>query len=110
MSSYQNLLKLHLCLPGTILSMNSEAFPPNLVKLTLRYIRIDGAVLEKLPKLRILNMDSCGYNEGKMDFSGSSDSFPQLEVLHFQYPNSLHEVTVDDVSMPKLNKVILKGA
>ncbi|KAH0739848.1 hypothetical protein KY290_038553 [Solanum tuberosum] len=76
-----------------------DAFPPNLVKLTLVHYKIDGhvvAVLKKLPKLRILKMVWCSYNEEKMDLSGDGDSFPQLEVLHIREPDGLSEVTCRD--------------
>ncbi|KAM3356746.1 hypothetical protein P3S68_023460 [Capsicum galapagoense] len=69
------------------------------------------SVIKKLPKLRILKMRRCRYDEGKMDLSGdvNGDSFPQLEVLHFVEPYGLSEVTcTDDVSMPKLNNVLLE--
>ncbi|PHT85245.1 hypothetical protein T459_07351 [Capsicum annuum] len=65
LSSYQNIVKLHLC-ELQIDSTDSVAFPPNLVKLTLVDHPVDSqllAVLKKLPKLRILKMDHCKYNE-----------------------------------------------
>ncbi|KAH0637490.1 hypothetical protein KY289_037405 [Solanum tuberosum] len=112
LSSYPNIVKLHL--NGRI-PLNFEAFPPNLVKLTLLYYKIDGhvvAVLKKLPKLRILKMYGCYHMEEKMDLSsdgdGDGDSFPQLEVLHIDEPNGLSEVTCrNDVSVPKLKKLLL---
>ncbi|KAH0637494.1 hypothetical protein KY289_037409 [Solanum tuberosum] len=134
LSSYPNIVKLHLSgtikfnfkpllWRGTTLLnsgallwrgirlLNSEAFPPNLVKLTLNRFMVDGhvvAVLKKLPKLRILKMYVCKHMEEKMDLSGDGDSFPQLEVLHIKDALLLSEVTcTDDVSMPKLKKLIL---
>ncbi|PHT39399.1 hypothetical protein CQW23_22972 [Capsicum baccatum] len=73
LSCYQNVVKLHLR-HLRMMSNNSVAFPPNLVKLT---------------------MYGCGYNEGKMDHSSdvNGDGFPQLEVLHFVEPYPLSEVT-----------------
>ncbi|KAM3249805.1 hypothetical protein P3L10_011575 [Capsicum annuum] len=65
LSSYQNIVKLHLC-ELQIDSTDSVAFPPNLVKLTLVDHPVDSqllAVLKKLPKLRILKMDHCKYTE-----------------------------------------------
>ncbi|KAH0634451.1 hypothetical protein KY290_037861 [Solanum tuberosum] len=39
---------------------------------------------------------------------GDGDSFPQLEVLHIRESDGLSEVTCrDDVSMPKLKKLLL---
>ncbi|PHT97128.1 hypothetical protein BC332_33948 [Capsicum chinense] len=112
---YQNVVKLHLR-NLRMMPSSSVALPPNLVKLTLVGLRIDSrllSVIKKLPKLRILKMNGCGYNEGKMDLSSdvNGDSFPQLEVLHFVVlPYQLLEVTcTDDASMPKLNKVLLEG-
>ncbi|KAH0637489.1 hypothetical protein KY289_037404 [Solanum tuberosum] len=106
LSSYPNIVKLHL---NGRMRLNSEAFPPNLVKLTLRNFEVEGnvvAVLTKLPKLRILKMVLCKHMEEKMDLSG--DSFPQLEVLHILEPLWLFEITcTDDVSMPKLKKLLL---
>ncbi|KAH0637496.1 hypothetical protein KY289_037411 [Solanum tuberosum] len=110
LSSYPNIVKLYLQSVGGV-PLNCEAFPPNLVKLTLRNFDIDGhvvAMLKKLPKLRILKIYRCNHNEKKMDLSGDGDSFPQLEVLHIQEPFMLSEVTcTDDVSMPKLKKLLL---
>ncbi|KAH0637499.1 hypothetical protein KY289_037414 [Solanum tuberosum] len=110
LSSYPNIVKLHLDVFGTM-RLNSEAFPPNLVKLTLVRYKVDGhvvAVLKKLPKLRILKMVWCKHNEEKMDLAGDGDSFPQLEVLHIYEPDELSEVTcMDDASMPKLKKLLL---
>ncbi|KAH0634419.1 hypothetical protein KY290_037836 [Solanum tuberosum] len=109
LSSYPNIVKLQL--KGRI-PLNFEAFPPNLVKLTLLWYKVDGhvvAVLKKLPKLRILKMVWCKYNEEKMDLSGDGDSFPQLEVLHIDEPDGLSEVTCrNDVSVPKLKRLLLK--
>ncbi|KAK6781259.1 hypothetical protein RDI58_023443 [Solanum bulbocastanum] len=100
LSSYPNVVKLNLIVYETMPLKVSESFPPNLVKLTLRYFLVDGhvvAVLKKLPKLRILKMVFCSHMEEKMDLSG--DSFPQLEVLHIQGSNGLSEVTcTDDVN------------
>uniref|UniRef100_M1BUC0 Rpi-vnt1 n=2 Tax=Solanum tuberosum TaxID=4113 RepID=M1BUC0_SOLTU len=108
LSSYPNIVKLHL---NGRMPLNSEAFPPNLVKLTLIRLMVDGhveAVLKKLPKLRILKMYRCNHMEEKMDLSGDGDSFLQLEVLHIQESNGLYEVTCRDVvSMPKLKKLLL---
>ncbi|KAG5572851.1 hypothetical protein H5410_062617 [Solanum commersonii] len=43
-----------------------------------------------------------------MDLSGDGDSFPQLKVLHIDELDGLSEVTcMDDVSMPKLKKLLL---
>ncbi|KAH0635996.1 hypothetical protein KY290_036395 [Solanum tuberosum] len=114
LSSYPNIVKLHLCVDRTM-ALNSEAFPPNLVKLTLVYFMVDRyllAVLKTLPKLRKLKMAACRYNEEKMDLSGEANgySFPQLEVLHIHYPKGLSEVTcTDDVSMLKLKELLLTG-
>ncbi|MCD9558559.1 ToMV resistance protein Tm-2(2) [Datura stramonium] len=113
LSFYQNIVKLHLC-QLHIMPNNSEAFPPNLVKLTLAHIMVDGhllASLKKVPKLKILKMDQCAHSDWTMDLSSddaNGDSFPQLEVLHIQEPLRLSEVTcTDDISMPKLNKLLL---
>ncbi|KAF3666911.1 putative chaperone protein dnaJ 20, chloroplastic-like [Capsicum annuum] len=114
LSSYQNIVKLHLC-GIQITTTNHVAFPPNLVKLTLVRHHVNGpllTVLKKLPKLRILKMVHCEYNENKMDLSCdvNCDSFPQLEVLHIQGNKGLSEVICrDDVSMPKLKKVVVTG-
>ncbi|KAG5585357.1 hypothetical protein H5410_045791 [Solanum commersonii] len=95
------------------MSLNSEAFPPNLGKLTLVNFMVDRyvlAVLKTLPKLRKLKMVFCKYNEEKMDLSGEVNgySFSQLEVLHIHYPDGLSEVTcTDDISMPKLKRLLL---
>ncbi|KAL3360038.1 hypothetical protein AABB24_016509 [Solanum stoloniferum] len=108
LSSHPNIAKLHL---NGKMPLNCEAFPPNLVKLTLIRLTVNGhvvAVLKKLPKLRILKMVSCNHMEDNMDLSGDGDSFPQLEVLHIQESNWLSEITCrDDVSMPKLKKLLL---
>ncbi|KAG5588617.1 hypothetical protein H5410_049051 [Solanum commersonii] len=110
LSSYPNIVKLHL---NGRMPLNFEAFPPNLVKLTLIRLMVEGhvvAVLKKLPKLRILKMVWCIYNEEKMDLSsdGDGDSFPQLEVLHIDEPDGLSELTCkNDVSVPKLKKLLL---
>ncbi|KAG5585409.1 hypothetical protein H5410_045843 [Solanum commersonii] len=92
-SSYPNIVKLHLHVFGSM-SLNSEAFPPNLGKLTLVNFMVDRyvlAVLKTLPKLRKLKMVFCKYNEEKMDLSGEVNgySFLQLEVLHIHYPDGL---------------------
>ncbi|KAH0635984.1 hypothetical protein KY290_036384 [Solanum tuberosum] len=114
LSSYPNIVQLHLNVWGTM-ALNSGSFPPNLAKLTLVYFMVDRyllAVLKTLPKLRKLKMVGCKYNEEKMDLSGEANgySFPQLEVLHIHNPNGLSEVTcTDDVSMPKLKKLLLTG-
>ncbi|KAL3329336.1 hypothetical protein AABB24_036437, partial [Solanum stoloniferum] len=109
LSSYPNIVKLHL---NGRMRLNSEAFPPNLVKLTLVGFEVDGhlvAVLKKLPNLRILKMVWCKHIEEKMDLSGDGDSFPQLEFLHIHEPFRLSEVMCgDDVSIPKLKKLLLK--
>ncbi|KAK6781257.1 hypothetical protein RDI58_023441 [Solanum bulbocastanum] len=92
LSSYPNIVKLNLIVYETMPLKVSESFPPNLVKLTLRYFLVDGhvvAALKKLPKLRILKMVFCSHMEEKMDLSG--DSFPQLEVLHIEGSNGLSE-------------------
>ncbi|KAH0640616.1 hypothetical protein KY285_037202 [Solanum tuberosum] len=106
--SYPNIVKLHL--NGGV-RLNSEAFPPNLVKLTLIRLMVDGhvvAVLKKLPKLRILKMVVCIHMIRKMDLSGDGDSFPQLEVLHIVNAQGLSKITcMDDMSMPKLKKLLL---
>ncbi|KAF3634927.1 putative disease resistance RPP13-like protein 3-like isoform X1 [Capsicum annuum] len=112
LSCYQNVVKLHL-FHLRMMPNNSVAFPPNLVKTTLVHLMVDShllSMIKKLPKLKILKMRRCRYDEGKMDLSGdvTSDSFPQLEVLHFVEVSWLTEVTcTDDVSMPKLNKALL---
>ncbi|TMX02701.1 hypothetical protein EJD97_020278 [Solanum chilense] len=114
LSSYPKIVKLHLNVDRTI-ALNSEAFPPSIIKLTLVSFMVDScllAVLKTLPKLRKLKMVSCKYNEEKMALSGEANgySFPQLEVLHIHSPNGLSEVTcTDDVSMPKLKKLLLTG-
>ncbi|PHT97125.1 hypothetical protein BC332_33945 [Capsicum chinense] len=114
LSCYQNVVKLHLR-NLRMMPSSSVALPPNLVKLTLVVLKIDSrllSVIKKLPKLRILTMYCCGYNEGKMDLSSdvNGDSFPQLEVLHFVEPDQLSEVIcTHDFSVPKLNKVLLDG-
>nr|XP_025888796.1 putative disease resistance RPP13-like protein 3 [Solanum lycopersicum] len=109
LSSCSYIVKLHL--RGSV-RLNSESFPPNLIKLTLCYIDVEGhlvALLKKLSKLRILKMIRCKHKEEKMDLCGDGDSFPQLEVLHIQEPSGLSEVEcMDDVSMPKLKKLLLK--
>nr|AIB02970.1 Ph-3 resistance protein [Solanum pimpinellifolium] len=109
LSSYPYIVKLHLS--GNV-HLNSVTFPPNLVKLTLRLIMVEGyvvALLKKLSKLRILKMIWCKHKEEKMDLSGDGDSFLQLEVLYIQEPSGLSEVEcTDDVSMPKLKKLLLK--
>ncbi|KAG5572852.1 hypothetical protein H5410_062618 [Solanum commersonii] len=106
LSSYPNIVKLHL---ERKMPLNCEAFPPNLVKLTLVYLMVDVhvvAVLKKFPKLRILKMVVCEHKKEEMDLSG--DGFPQLEVLHIQNPLWLPGITcTDHVSMPKLNKLLL---
>nr|ABM05492.1 Tm-2 ToMV resistance protein [Solanum tuberosum] len=108
LSSYLNIVKLHL---NAAMRLTCEAFPPNLVKLTLVYLTVDDHVvaeLKKLPKLRILKMVGCEHKKEEMDLSG--DGFPQLEVLHIQNPLWLPEITcTDDVSMPKLKKLLLTG-
>ncbi|KAH0637505.1 hypothetical protein KY289_037420 [Solanum tuberosum] len=108
LSSYPNIVKLHL---NGKMPLNSESFPPNLVKFTLGHFMVEGhvvAVLKKLPKLRILKMVWCKHNEEKMDLSGDGDSFPQIEFLHIYEPYGLSEVTCgDDVSMPKLKTLLL---
>ncbi|KAH0637521.1 hypothetical protein KY289_037436 [Solanum tuberosum] len=110
LSSYPNIVRLHLDGQLVAFGRSSEPFPPNLVKLNLRDFIVDGhvvAVLKKLPKLKILKMYGCSHSERKMDLSGG-DSFPQLEVLHIQHPFWLDEITCrDDVSMPKLKKLLL---
>ncbi|KAH0634433.1 hypothetical protein KY290_037846 [Solanum tuberosum] len=56
LSPYPNIVKLQLDVCRRM-CLNCEAFPSNLVKLTLVHYKIDGhvvAVLKKLPKLRIL--------------------------------------------------------
>ncbi|KAH0634425.1 hypothetical protein KY284_037211 [Solanum tuberosum] len=113
LSSYPSIVKLYLFASLGMPLNVSEPFPPNLVKLTLRNFDVDGhvvTVLKKLPKLRILKMVRCEHiMETKMDLSGG-DSFPQLEVLHIQGSHGLSEVTcTDDVSMPKLKKLLLIG-
>uniref|UniRef100_M1C9B0 Rpi-vnt1 n=1 Tax=Solanum tuberosum TaxID=4113 RepID=M1C9B0_SOLTU len=108
LSSHPNIVKLVLFGSRAML-LNIEAFPPNLVKLTLVGLMVDGhllAVLKKLPKLRILTLLRCRHDAEKMDLSG--DSFPQLEVLHIEDAQGLSEVTcMDDMSMPKLKKLLL---
>ncbi|XP_055813918.1 toMV susceptible protein tm-2-like [Solanum dulcamara] len=107
LSSNPNIVKLGLY----DFLINSKAFPPNLVKLTLTFVMVNHhlpAVLKKLPKLRILKMVHCEHIEYTMDLSGDAngDSFPQLEVLHIDKPFRLCQVTCrDDVSMPKLKMV-----
>ncbi|KAL3329361.1 hypothetical protein AABB24_036448 [Solanum stoloniferum] len=113
LSSYPNIVKLHLNFYRTMHLINSEVFPPNLIKLTLQDFKVEGhvvAVLKKLPKLRILKMVWCVHMEEKMDLSGDGDIFPQLEFLHIHEPVGLSEVTcTDDVSIPKLKKLLLIG-
>ncbi|KAH0634430.1 hypothetical protein KY290_037843 [Solanum tuberosum] len=112
LSSHPNIVKLVLFGSRAML-LNIEAFPPNLVKLTLVGLMVDGhllAVLKKLPKLRILTLHRCRHDAEKMDLSGDGDgdSFPQLEVLHIEDARGLSEVTcMDDMSMPKLKKLLL---
>ncbi|KAH0634422.1 hypothetical protein KY284_037208 [Solanum tuberosum] len=110
LSSHPNIVELGLFGFSAML-LNIEAFPPNLVKLNLVGLMVDGhplAVLKKLPKLRILKMVWCKYNEEKMDLSGDGDSFPQLEVLHIKDARGLSEIMcMDDMSMPKLKKLLL---
>nr|Q5MLE9.1 RecName: Full=ToMV resistant protein Tm-2 netted virescent; Short=ToMV resistant protein Tm-2nv [Solanum lycopersicum]AAV87531.1 Tm-2 ToMV resistant protein [Solanum lycopersicum] len=114
LSSYPHIAKLHLNVNRTM-ALNSQSFPPNLIKLTLANFTVDRyilAVLKTFPKLRKLKMFICKYNEEKMALSGEANgySFPQLEVLHIHSPNGLSEVTcTDDVSMPKLKKLLLTG-
>ncbi|KAK4732868.1 hypothetical protein R3W88_025856 [Solanum pinnatisectum] len=108
LSSYPNIVKLSLHV-NSIMRLKCEAFPPNLVKLTPVDFEVDGhvvAVLKKLPKLRILKMVWCYHMEEKMDLSGDGDSFPQLEFLHIHGPDGLS--CRDDVSIPKLKKLLLK--
>lgn len=66
LSSYPYIVKLHLS--GNA-HLNSVTFPPNLVKLTLSCIDVEGhlvALLKKLSKLRILKMTFCKHKEEKM--------------------------------------------
>nr|ADB85623.1 rpi-vnt1-like protein [Solanum okadae] len=108
LSSHPNIVELGLFGFSAML-LNIEAFPPNLVKLNLVGLMVDGhllAVLKKLPKLRKLTLLRCRHDAEKMDLSG--DSFPQLEVLHIEDAHGLSEVTcMDDMSMPKLKKLLL---
>nr|ACJ66595.1 late blight resistance protein [Solanum venturii] len=108
LSSHPNIVELGLVGFSAML-LNIEAFPPNLVKLNLVGLMVDGhllAVLKKLPKLRILILLWCRHDAEKMDLSG--DSFPQLEVLYIEDAQGLSEVTcMDDMSMPKLKKLFL---
>ncbi|KAL3329345.1 hypothetical protein AABB24_036439 [Solanum stoloniferum] len=88
LSSYQNIVKLHF-LDLQTMPNNSEAFPPNLVKLTLGRLAVDDhllTVLEKLPKLRILKMYLCTHKDTKMNISGVASNFPQLQGLDFLRP------------------------
>ncbi|KAH0637479.1 hypothetical protein KY289_037394 [Solanum tuberosum] len=108
LSSYPNIVKLHL---SGRMPLNCEAFPPNVVKLTLHNFHVEGHVvaeLKKLPKLRILKMLWCNHIMEKTMALSGGDSFPQLEVLHIHEPYGLSEITcMDDVSMPKLKKLLL---
>ncbi|WMV48331.1 hypothetical protein MTR67_041716 [Solanum verrucosum] len=110
LSSHPNIVKL-VMFGFSAMLLNIEAFHPNLVKLTLVGLMVDGnllAVLKKLPKLRILTLHRCRHDAEKMDLSGNGDSFPQLEVLHIKDARGLSEVTcMDDMSMPKLKKLLL---
>lgn len=115
LSSYPNIVKLRMHICVTYAPFQIEAFPPTLVKLNLVSIKVDHhllVMLKKLPELRILKMLSCDHYEKIMDLScdDNGDSFPQLEVLHIHHPTSLSDITCrDDVSMPKLKKLLLRG-
>uniref|UniRef100_A0A5B6ZJN3 AAA+ ATPase domain-containing protein n=1 Tax=Davidia involucrata TaxID=16924 RepID=A0A5B6ZJN3_DAVIN len=108
LSRYQNLCKLHL--RGYMRKLpNPDELPPILTKLTLMWTQLEEDPLEtlkKLPKLKILKLDSIEYFRSRMVCSGgSADNFPQLQVLHISYLRHLEELIVEEGGMPRLSKL-----
>ncbi|XP_061998618.1 probable disease resistance protein RF45 [Rosa rugosa] len=107
LSGCVNLQKLHLIgeikkLPG------ADEFPPNLGKLVLEYSKLQKdsiATLEKLPKLKMLNLDDRSYVS--CELVCSPEGFPQLEVLHLKSLRSLKEWTVEQGAMMNLKHLMV---
>ncbi|CAA2997859.1 Hypothetical predicted protein [Olea europaea subsp. europaea] len=109
LSRYQNLVRL--CIDYQMKKLpNADEFPPNLIKLTIAYTRLEEdpmEVLKKLPKLKILKLGYYSYEGTKMDCSGAY-SFLQLEMLQIRGLEELEKVIADEEGMPKLKQVIIR--
>ncbi|CAL5438331.1 unnamed protein product [Camellia sinensis] len=108
---FENLSRLHLRGALPELQHHVSLFPPNLTKLTLKFTFLKEnpmKTLKKLPKLKILKLDSNSYIGQKMVCSGRrgiDDNFPQLQVLEvFDLP-FLVELILEKEVMPQLNKL-----
>ncbi|OIT38913.1 PREDICTED: disease resistance protein RPH8A-like [Nicotiana attenuata] len=110
LSGYHYLTKLNIEHIPLKKLPNSEAFPPNIIKLTISAFTMTEDpmnTLKRLLKLKILKLRDFYYNSvKKLDCSGV-DSFPQLELLEIEDCTSLQELIVDDMGMPKIKKIVV---
>ncbi|KAI3914313.1 hypothetical protein MKW98_014920 [Papaver atlanticum] len=95
LSCCHNLLTLDLT--GTLETASLRKYPPNLTKLWLSdssFVEDQMATLQHLPKLRKLNLSSCGYEGDEMVCS--SEGFPQLQYLSVRAMPYLNELRIFD--------------
>ncbi|KAI7988703.1 Disease resistance protein RPP8 [Camellia lanceoleosa] len=108
---FENLSRLHLRGALPELQQHVSLFPPNLTKLTLKFTFLKEnpmETLKKLPKLKILKLDSNSYIGQKMVCSGRrgiDDNFPQLQVLEVFNLPFLVELILEKEVMPQLKKL-----
>ncbi|KAI7987879.1 Disease resistance RPP8-like protein 3 [Camellia lanceoleosa] len=108
---FENLSRLHLRGALPELQQHVSLFPPNLTKLTLKFTFLKEnpmETLKKLPKLKILKLDSNSYIGQNMVCSGRrgiDDNFPQLQVLEVFNLPFLVELILEKEVMPQLKKL-----
>ena len=104
LSVCQHLLKLYLC--GEISSLpEPNLFPPNLLRLTLQFSKLQQdptPILERLPNLTILSLWHDSYIGEEMVFS--PNGFHRLKVLSLA-SRSVKRLKVDIGAMPNLNEL-----
>ncbi|XP_057544663.1 probable disease resistance protein At1g58602 [Amaranthus tricolor] len=91
--------------PRTYLPMTLDIFPQNLVELGFWYCKFSEdpmPILEKLPKLRNLQLHIC-YDKSKL--ACSNKGFPELTYLALDGLFSTNEWTVEKGGLPKLKNV-----
>ncbi|KAJ9160197.1 hypothetical protein P3X46_025619 [Hevea brasiliensis] len=112
LSSLRHLTRVKLCgaIPEDRYSLhhNLEHLPASLAKLTLKYSELKRdpmSILEKLPNLRILELDIGSYEGSKIVCS--AHGFPQLETLTLASLKTLEEWEIDEGAMPCLKTLRL---
>ncbi|KAF7142733.1 hypothetical protein RHSIM_Rhsim05G0157000 [Rhododendron simsii] len=108
---YDNLFELYI--RGVKLNdLSHDKLPPNLTKLTLGWTRLTTnptEALQKLHKLKFLELYASSFLGKELVFSGEPGYFPQLEVLEIGHLPNLERVVVEEGGLPRLRDFMICG-